>query len=405
MTERLPIQPWMISPASLRLLDALEAEGGPDCARFVGGCVRNAIMGVPVADIDISTRLRPDRTMAALAAARIRYVPTGVEHGTVTAIVEREPYEVTSLRRDVETDGRRAVVAFSDDWAEDAQRRDFRLNALYADREGRLYDYAGGGIEDAKAGRIVFVGDAETRLREDYLRILRFFRFHAWYGHGAPDAQGYAACVAMREGLKTLSGERIAKELLKLLAAADPGAAVKLMAEGGLLEPILPPGLRLDRFARMVRVDADPLLRLSALLPDDPTAVGAVAERLRLSNDQRERLLEALPSAPPVSLGMDERRARAAIYQLGAAAFADRVRRAWAAEEGEAADAERLLALAANWPAPKFPLRGQDVIDVGVPAGPKMGMLLREVETWWIAQDFPTDGLRERLAELAKGGT
>jgi poly(A) polymerase len=402
---RLNPQPWMTSARTRRLFDALEAEGGPGCARFVGGCVRNTLMGLEAADIDVATQLTPDRTLVALKAAGIGAVPTGIEHGTVTAIVDHGPYEVTSLRRDVETDGRRAVVAFTTDWAEDAQRRDFRLNALYADRDGQVFDPTGGGVEDAAEGRIVFVGEAETRLREDYLRILRFFRFHAWYGRGEPDAAGLAACEAMRGGLKTLSAERISSELLKLLAAPDPRPTIRLMAGAGILDEILPKGLRLDRFEAMVGIVPDTVLRLSALLPDDPTVVGATGMGLRLSNDQRERLLEALPSAPPITLAMEARAARAAIYQIGPEAFADRVRRAWAEAPEQAEAAKGLLALAQSWPRPRFPLGGADAMALGVPAGPQIGRLLREAETWWIDHDFPAEGARERLAALAQEGS
>ena len=202
-------QPWLESQATRAVMAALEAAGGPGCVRFVGGCVRNSLLGQSVDDIDIATRLRPEETIAALKAAGLKAVPTGVEHGTVTGVSERRPYEITTLRRDVETDGRRAVVAFTEDWAEDAARRDFRLNALYADAAGTVFDPTGGGLDDAAAGRIVFVGEAETRIREDYLRILRFFRFYAWYGRGAPDAVGLAACATLKAGMGQLSADRV----------------------------------------------------------------------------------------------------------------------------------------------------------------------------------------------------
>jgi poly(A) polymerase len=209
---------------------ALEAAGGPDCARFVGGCVRNALIGAPVADIDIATTLEPEETDRAIRAAGLKAVPTGIAHGTVTAVSAHQPFEITTLRRDVTTDGRNATVAFTDDWAEDAARRDFRLNALYADGEGRVFDPTGEGVSDAVAGRIVFVGDPETRIREDYLRILRFFRFFAWYGRGEPDAAALAACGALAPGMTRLSAERVSKELMTLLAAPDPREAMAAMS-------------------------------------------------------------------------------------------------------------------------------------------------------------------------------
>ena len=325
MSERLPTQAWMTDPAANAVLDALEAAGGKDCARFVGGAVRNTLMGLPVADVDIATKLTPQASIAALKAAKIRVVPTGVEHGTVTAVRDHTPYEITTLRRDVETDGRRAVVAFTTDWAEDAARRDFRLNALYADREGVIYDYVGGGIEDAYAGRVVFVGDAETRIREDYLRVLRFFRFFAWYGRGDIDAVGLAACARLKDGVARLSAERVSKELLRLLEAPDPRKAVRLMADSGVLAVAVPAALDLERFDAMVDIDPDPELRLSALLPDDPTAVVALADSLRLSTAQRDRLEAA---AYQIGLGLTAPETRAAIYRLGAPTFSDRVKRA-----------------------------------------------------------------------------
>jgi poly(A) polymerase len=386
------------------VLDALEAAGGPDCARFVGGCVRNTLMGIEVADVDIATRLAPDAVIRALEAAGVRAIPTGVEHGTVTAVVDHEPYEITSLRRDVETDGRRAVVAFTTDWAEDAYRRDFRLNALYADRQGVIHDYVGGGVEDALAGRIVFVGDGETRIREDYLRILRFFRFFAWYGSGDPDAEGLAACARLREGVKTLSAERISKELLKLIEAPDPRPALRLMAETGVLAEVLHAPLNLSRFDAMVGIDPDPVLRLSALLPDDPQAVAHLAERLRLSNAQRDRLLAALPWELRVDLDLTPHESRTAVYRLGHATFVDRVKRAWAEAPGQGARAGALLALVAGWTPPRFPLGGADAMAAGVPRGPDVGRLLRAVEDWWVEQDFPEQGLRERLEAMAGAG-
>jgi poly(A) polymerase len=397
--DRIEPQPWMTDKATQRVLDALEAAGGEGAARFVGGCVRDTLVGLPVADVDIATPLTPDRVIAALEAAGVRSVPTGIEHGTVTAVADRRPFEVTTLRRDVETDGRRAVVAFSEDWAEDASRRDFRLNALYVDREGRLFDYVGGGVEDALAGRIVFVGDAEQRIREDYLRVLRFFRFYAWYGKGGPDADGLAACARLKDGLAKLSAERISKELLRLLAAPDPKPAVRLMAETGVLAVLLPFSLELKRFEDMVAISEDADLRLSALLADDPGIVAMAAERLRLANSQRDRLLAA---ASPVDLGLDPKAARGAIYRAGPPVFADRVLRAWAANPERAQEARRLLEQAAGWTPPRFPLGGGDVAALGIPMGPEVGRLLREVETWWIEQDFPEIGARKRLRDLAK---
>lgn len=293
MSASVADQDWLTAPATRAVLDALEAAGGPDCVRFVGGCVRNALMGQTVDDLDLATRLLPEATMAALQKAGLKVVPTGIAHGTVTAVSKGRPYEITTLRRDVSTDGRNATVAFTDDWAEDAARRDFRLNALYADAQGRVFDPTGQGVEDAREGRIVFVGEPETRIREDYLRILRFFRFFAWYGRGEPDTAGLAACADLSEGMVRLSAERVSKELLKLLAAPDPRPAVRAMSETGVLARLLPEADQPAAFEVMVGLTGDPVLRLSALLSSDQPKVEAAAKRLRLPNAMRDRLLAA----------------------------------------------------------------------------------------------------------------
>ena len=240
MSARIGPAPWMTAGETAAVLNALEAEGGPDCARFVGGCVRDALLGRPVSDVDIATTLPPDRVSRTLKAAGLRAVPTGVEHGTVTAVSGGRPFEITTLRRDVSTDGRRAVVAFTEDWLEDAERRDFTLNALYARRNGEVFDSSGRGVEDARAGRIVFMGDPVRRILEDHLRILRFFRFFAWFGRGEPDGPALAACAEHKGAIASLAAERISTELLKLLGADDPRRALRLMAQTGVLATVLP---------------------------------------------------------------------------------------------------------------------------------------------------------------------
>ncbi|MGZ3312775.1 MAG: CCA tRNA nucleotidyltransferase [Caulobacteraceae bacterium] len=406
LPDRLPIAPWMSAPSTRAVIGALEARGGAGCARFVGGCVRNVLVGRDIDDIDIATVLTPDEIMAALTAAGLRYVPTGVEHGTVTAIAEGRPYEVTTLRRDVETDGRRAVVAYTRDWAEDAERRDLRLNALYMDADGLIYDPTGAGVADALAGRIVFVGEAESRIREDYLRILRFFRFRAWFGRGAPDAAGLAACAALKGGLERLSAERVSKELLKLLAAEDPREAAGEMAEAGVLAVILPearPPVRLNALVEIERSlgEKDAELRLAALLPGDPAVVGAAAQRLRLSNAQRERLEAAAPPDPAIRADMTPAEARRRLYVLGARAFEDRLRLAWAERGGEGGAWLALLRLARAWVRPKFPLTGHDAAAAGLAPGPQVGEALRRAEAFWVEQDFQPG--REVLLDRLKG--
>jgi poly(A) polymerase len=413
MTDRLAPQPWMTAPSTRAVIDALEAVGGADSARFVGGCVRDAFLKQPIGDIDIATPLTPEVVTKALIDAGLKTVPTGIEHGTVTAVADHRPFEITTLRRDVETDGRRAVVAFTTDWAEDAARRDFRLNALYLEPDGTLHDPTGDGIADARAGRIVFVGEAETRIREDYLRILRFFRFFAWFGKGEPDAAGLAACAALKDGAKSLSGERVSKELLKLLGADDPRPAVRLMAASGVLPALLPEAGALKRFETLLEIEtdmlfeSDPELRLAALLPDDRAAVTAAAQRLRLSNVQRDRLVAACSDGPTLVSWMSPREMRRAIYRLGAKAFKDRVKLAWAASDRPVTYTQwRMLYVYADaWRPPPFPLDGAEIMAAGVPEGPLIGRVRREVEDWWIDLDFTDDKMAvlERLKAVAQG--
>ncbi len=394
-------------------MEALEAAGGADCARFVGGCVRNAILGAPVRDIDIATKLRPAAVTEALRAAGLKAIPTGIEHGTVTGVAKGRTFEITTLRRDVETDGRRAVVAFTTDWSEDAARRDFRLNALYADRSGRIFDPTGHGLADARARAIVFVGDAATRIAEDALRIARYFRFLAWYGRGEPDPAALAACREGRGLLAGLSAERIGNEVLTLLAADDPRPAMRLMAEGGVLASLIPAAEGLERFEALVRIESellltnDPLLRLAALAPSDAKAALAICARLRLSNAQRDRLVAALGTEPPLVSWLSPRELRRVIYRLGADTTCDRVMLAWAASPRPAAAVQwrALLPMARGWTVPRLPLTGDEVLAAGVPPGAMVGAVLREVESWWIDNDFTDDKLSvvERLKAVAQG--
>ena len=413
MSESLGQRPWMTAPETAAVLDALEAAGGADCARYVGGCVRNTLIGAPVSDIDIATTLTPEQVTRALEAAKLKAVPTGIAHGTVTAVAGGKPFEITTLRRDLATDGRRAVVAFTDDWDADARRRDFTLNALYAHRDGTIFDPTGHGAADARAGRIVFVGEAEQRVAEDYLRILRFFRFFAWYGSGPPDAAALAACAALKGELKTLSAERVSKELLKLLAAPDPRAAVALMDRAGVLGEVLPAPADLARFEALVAIEDDqlfendPVLRLAALLPDDQVGALQFAERLRLANADRDRIAAALAPTPAFKSWMSPREIRRTLYRLGAPVFRDRAKLAWARAERTATTPQwrGMIALGEGWSPPAFPLSGEDVIAAGVPKGPMVGQVLREVEDWWIDHDFLDDKLStiEKLKSVAQG--
>lgn len=417
--EILPAQPWLTAPATTAVMSALEVEGGEACARFVGGCVRDALLGRPVKDIDIATTLTPPRVLDALKTAGLRAMPTGIDHGTITALADGRAFEITTLRRDVETDGRHAVVDFTKDWTHDAARRDFRLNALYADREGRIFDPTGGGLADIKSGAIVFVGDPVARIREDALRIPRFFRFMAWYGREVPDPAGVAACRELAALIDGLSAERVSSELMKLLSAEDPRAAVGLMFDTGVMGRMVSDAENRDRFEALVKIETeilfteDPLLRLAALLPDDPVRAARTARALRLSNTQRSRLTAALtPEPSPQSRlvsWMSPRQTRQSLYRLGVQAFSDRAMLAWAASDRPAAAIQwrALLSMGQTWTPPTLPLNGDDVATAGVPQGPMIGAVLREVEAWWIDQDFITDKLSvmERLKAVAQGMT
>jgi poly(A) polymerase len=401
---------WLKAPETQKLIAAFEGAraGG---SRFVGGCVRNTLIGAPVDDIDIATQLTPPETIAAATKAGFAAHPTGIEHGTITVVVNHKPYEVTTLRRDVSTDGRRATVAFTESWEEDAQRRDFRMNALYADASGAIHDPTGGGLDDVRAGRVIFIGDAHTRIKEDYLRILRFFRFNAWYARTPIDPHGLQACADLVAGLDTLSVERIWKEAKKLLGAADPRASWEGMSAIEVRARALPELDNTLRLRALMDLEADLMLpvdamtRIAAALEDQESAK-ALSRRLKLSNEERDRLVAALGDDVKITSYMSLREMRRAIYKLGNEAFRDRVMLAWAASGNDKAQAWRaLVAHATMWTPPKLPLTGDEVMAAGVPAGPKVGIIMREVEDWWIDADFPDDKLSiiERLKAVAQG--
>lgn len=391
--DAIAVQPWMSEAPTRAVLVALGGEG-----RFVGGCVRDALLDRAIGDIDIATPLPPEEVMRRLEAAGIKAVPTGLAHGTVTAVAPPRHFEITTLRRDVETDGRHARVAFTADWAADAARRDFTMNALFLDAEGNVFDPVGG-LADLRAGRVRFVGDAATRIREDVLRLLRFYRFHAHYGKGEADAAARAACRALAPLLPSLSGERVAAETLKLLSAPDPLPSLGMMEEDGVLAVLLPEARQLERLAALLPLEPapDPLRRLGALLAGDP---GALAERLHLANEQRARLL-ALAAPPwPVDLAGDEKIQRRALHHLGAALYRDLVLLR-AAESGERDRLPALLADAAQWKPPVFPVKGRDVTALGVPAGKEVGRILAALEQWWEEGDYRADR-RAALEELTR---
>jgi poly(A) polymerase len=385
---------------------ALTRDGG--AARFVGGAVRNALLGEPVVDVDIATPLQPKEVIDRLKQSGLNVIPTGIEHGTVTAISSGKPFEVTTLRRDVSTDGRRATVAFTTEWEEDAARRDFTINALYASEDGQIFDYFGG-LDDLKTRRVRFVGDPTTRIREDYLRILRLFRFHAWYGKGELDAQAFAAVTAEKAGLKLLSGERVQKELLRLLEAKSPIAALRAMKSASILAEILPGELQLDRVARLVDIETanrrepDNLLRLAALLPDDAKVARKLSQALKLSNADKDRLIEAVEPDDRVNASLLPREARQLLYRLGRQCFLDQMLLRWSDAQRDSQDGNwrKLLKLAESWKKPELPIDGRDVMAKGIDEGPKIGTTLRALEEEWIEADFAPDrrALLRRLNE------
>lgn len=397
---RLDPQDWMTAPAAVKLIAALGE------ARFVGGAVRNTLLGKPVTEVDIATPHVPEKVRELLTSAGIKAVPTGIEHGTITAVVDGQPYEVTTLRRDVETDGRRAVVAFTTDWAEDAQRRDFTMNALFASADGEVLDTVGG-IADLKAGHVRFVGDPVTRIREDYLRILRLFRFHAFYGRGDIDAAALHAAAQEKDGIAKLSGERIAKEMLRLMEAEKSATVLYAMQHAGILDQVFPSEPDIARLDSLSGIDAahafapDAVLRLAALVPaaNAPVFAQKLVERWKLSNVQRDRLFDLAGAREKLVPYLPTRELHKLIYRLGPSRFKDRVLLAWAEQPRCATQWQSFLAIAEDWPVPRFPLSGADVVAAGVPQGPKIGEVLATVERWWMEHDFPSDAaaLNEQL--------
>ncbi|MGY6629202.1 MAG: CCA tRNA nucleotidyltransferase [Oceanicaulis sp.] len=382
----------MTAPATRAVMDAL-SPGDSDQARFVGGCVRDALRREAVGDIDVATVLRPEATQQALAAAGIRTEPTGIDHGTLTAIVNGQPIEVTSLRRDVETDGRRAVIAYTEDWAEDAARRDFTMNAVYARRDGSLFDPFGG-IDHARAGQVIFIGDPLERIAEDYLRILRFYRFAAWMG-GALDANGRRACEAQAATLSLLSAERVWKELKKLICAPDPAPVVEAMDTGQVLKAIWPGARDLRLLSSLIQNDqakerpADALVRLAALAGQDQDTLSALGVRMKASRAETGRLAALSGPAPAgagaLQPGMTLRALDRALYSLGPQTAADRLR---LDEARTGADASPALIHIAQWTRPRLPVTGHDLIAAGAAPGPALGARLDALEKAWIASDF-----------------
>lgn len=378
----LPDAPWRHRPGMDGLFDALGARAGT--ARFVGGAVRDTLLDLPVHDVDVATTLTPQAVLDCLKTAGIKAVPTGIDHGTVTAVVAGAPVEITTLRRDVSTDGRRATVVYTDDWREDAARRDFTINALYADPlTGEIFDYFGG-LADLSARRVRFIGSADARIAEDHLRIMRYFRFLARYGTGEPDDIAYRACIAGANSLMALSRERIADELMKLLAVTDPAPALRLMIEGEILRAVLPEidAAGVDRLASVVTregsaaIPPSALRRLCALMPQDAALADGIATRLKLSNKARKRIAAAL--APPTAAASPQ----ALAYRIGKESAVDRCLLDPAADLS-------LIAALADWQRPTLGVGGGALIARGLPAGPDVATALRAVEDQWVEEGFP----------------
>ncbi|TPM44378.1 CCA tRNA nucleotidyltransferase [Mesorhizobium sp. B2-2-3] len=411
---------WLGDKHLQRLL-AILASGG-EAARVAGGAVRNTLIGQPVADIDIATTCLPQETIRRAEAARFKTVPTGIEHGTITVIAGGKPYEITTLRADIETDGRRAKVSFGRDWKLDAERRDFTINALYAEADGTVVDLVGG-VADIEGRRLRFIGDPEARIREDYLRILRFFRFFAWYGEGRPDAEGLKACARLKGGLVQLSAERVWSELKKLLSAADPSRALLWMRQASVLTSVLPESEKwgIDAIHGLARAEkdlgwtAEPLLRLEAIVPPDAARMKTLAERLRLSTAEANRLRDwAL--TPGIEPKTTEGELAKTLYRGDRQGVVDRLRLSLAAARVRAVDQtdalleaggfSRLLAFALRWERPVFPLKGADLTAIGGMPGPKLGAILRNLEVEWVDAGFgpDRDALLKRAAQALKAG-
>jgi poly(A) polymerase len=387
--------PWFRSGPAARVLELLNGRG--EEARVVGGAVRNALLGVPIGDVDIATTALPEEVMRRARAAGIKSVPTGIEHGTVTLVLESHPFEVTTLREDAETFGRKAKVVFGRDWMRDAERRDFTINGLSLDAEGRVHDYVGG-LDDIAAKRVRFIGDPDLRIREDYLRILRFFRIHAAYGAGEPDRAGYLACIRGREGLASLSAERVRVEMLKLMVADGAAAAVTAMAEGGLLLAVFGGVAYTGPFQAMIAAERalslppDPVRRLGALAVAVTEDARRVAARLRLSNVET-KALDSMGHRWWRLAGMDEPTARRRLYRLGEERYRDRLLLAWARSGSDAGAVSwiELATLPKRWVAPRFPLKAADFLARGIAEGPQLGQALGLAEDAWLAADFPLD--------------
>jgi poly(A) polymerase len=407
-SPRLRDAPWLRPGPLAQLLAVLDCDG--EEARVVGGAVRNALLDEPLGDVDVATTAPPQEVIRRVEQAGFKAVPTGIDHGTVMVVVDGTPFEVTTLREDVETFGRKATVRFGRDWKADAERRDFTINALSATRDGAVHDPVGG-LTDLRARRIRFIGDPKTRISEDYLRILRFFRFQATYGTGAPDADGLHAVVELRAGLDHLSRERVRIELLKLLLGLHVVPTLAVMAETGILASVLGGVPQIASLANMIKLEAacdltpNAIRRLGALGVLVAEDAERLRQRLRLFNAEYDRLASMADRWWAVDPAQGEQTARTLLYRVGPDYYVDRVLLAWTrSDAGAAENAWRELATLPNrWTAPKFPLRAAQFLKRGIPKGPQLGAALAAAEAAWIAAGFPAD--QAALATIADGAT
>ncbi len=404
---QLPISEWMTGDRVRRLFDALTRDGAE--ARFVGGCVRDGLLGRPVSDVDVATTAPPQVVMDLAKADGLKAIPTGIDHGTITIVVDGRGFEVTTLREDISTDGRHAVVAFTEDWQLDAARRDFTINAMSATLDGALHDYFGGAA-DLQDGEVRFVGDPDARITEDVLRLLRFYRIYAWYGRGAPNPAARAACRDQAAKLPGLSAERVREELLKILRAPDPAAVFQMMADDGVLAQSLPDAGQIGRLAALVPLEdaPDATRRLSALLNDD-VDLTALAAALRLSNKDARRLVDMAAARGTVVLDADAHEWRRHLYRLGADLVRDG---AFLAAAGQGALPVALAPLHAaldGWQPLTLPVTGADLVNAGVREGPQVGEIMRALDAWWVDEGFQPDRnallgrAADILADMKKG--
>lgn len=413
--EKITPPDWMGAPDTVALFNTMTAGGAS--IRFVGGCVRDAVLGRDVSDIDLATDAEPARVIELLGSKKIRAVPTGVDHGTITAIPDQRPFEITTLRQDVETDGRRAEVKFTKDWSIDAARRDFTMNALSADPDGTVYDYVDG-LPDLRAGRVRFIGAAEERIAEDYLRILRFFRFQANYASTEPDAAALQACRDASSQVEKLSGERVWQELSKIFVVREPLQVFTLMEDAGILRLLFPVGRSTQRLQAlaalegMVKLTPEPVRRLTALIQPDRQEASQIATRLRLSRAETSRLDNLSASRGESRAGMPELALRRSLYTLGVDFFQDLILLDWADQiardpsvaAGNIQGWKDTWDAAHGWVPPEFPVTGEDIMAAGVEEGPDVGDILEDIEDWWVEQAFrpDRDGCLERLRMMMR---